>query len=85
MPLPPLRSRVAVPAFLASITLAMTAAPPAKAQISFYTAVDLALRNSHEVKMATADVDRAGLAQYFLQWGSDEGAVGLLGDDEFAG
>ena len=32
---------------------------PAKAQISFYTAVDLALRNSHEVKMAAADVDRA--------------------------
>lgn len=60
MPLPPLRSRVAVPAFLASITLAMTAAPLAKAQISFYTAVDLALRNSHEVKMAAADVDRAG-------------------------
>jgi outer membrane protein TolC len=37
----------------------MTAPPPAKAQISFYTAVDLALRNSHEVKMAAADVDRA--------------------------
>jgi outer membrane protein TolC len=49
-----------VPAFLAFITLAMTAASPAKAQISFYTAVDLALRNSHEVKMAAADVDRAG-------------------------
>ncbi len=60
MPLPPLRSRVVVPAFLAFITLAMTAAPLAKAQISFYTAVDLALRNSHEVKMAAADVDRAG-------------------------
>jgi outer membrane protein TolC len=43
----------------------MTAAQPAKAQISFYTAVDLALRNSHEVKMAAADVDRAtaGLSQ----------------------
>jgi outer membrane protein TolC len=43
----------------------MTTAPPAKAQISFYTAVDLALRNSHEVKMAAADVDRAaaGLRQ----------------------
>lgn len=27
--------------------------------MSFYTAVDLALRNSHEVKMAAADVDRA--------------------------
>ncbi|HZD75871.1 MAG TPA: TolC family protein [Acidobacteriaceae bacterium] len=66
MPHPPLRSRVAAPAFVAFITLAMTAAPPAKAQqISFYTAVDLALRNSHEVKMATADVDRAaaGLRQ----------------------
>jgi outer membrane protein TolC len=43
----------------------MTAAQPAKAQISFYTAVDLALRNSREMKMATADVDRAaaGLSQ----------------------
>jgi outer membrane protein TolC len=39
--------------------LAASAAPPAKAQISFYTAVDLALRNSHEVKMAAADVNRA--------------------------
>jgi outer membrane protein TolC len=40
-------------------------APPAKGQISFYTAVDLSLRNSHEVKMAAADVDRAaaGLRQ----------------------
>jgi outer membrane protein TolC len=37
----------------------MTATPPADAQISFYTAVDLALRNSHEVKMAAANVDRA--------------------------
>ena len=66
MPHPPLRSRVAAPAFAAFITLAMTAASPAKAQqISFYTAVDLALRNSHEVKIATADVDRAtaGLRQ----------------------
>jgi outer membrane protein TolC len=45
--------------------LSLTAPPPAKAQISFYTAVDLALRNSHEVKMAAADVDRAasGLRQ----------------------
>jgi outer membrane protein TolC len=43
----------------------MTTAPRAEAQISFYTAVDLALRNSHEVKMAAADVDRAaaGLRQ----------------------
>jgi outer membrane protein TolC len=37
----------------------MVAASPAKAQMSFYTAVDLTLRNSHEVKMAAADVDRA--------------------------
>jgi outer membrane protein TolC len=37
----------------------MVAASPAKAQMSFYTTVDLALRNSHEVKMAAADVDRA--------------------------
>jgi len=37
----------------------------ATAQVSFYTAVDLALRNSHEVKLAAADVDRAaaGLGQ----------------------
>jgi outer membrane protein TolC len=50
---------------LAIATLAITAAQPAKAQISFYTAVDLALRNSHEVKMAAADVERAaaGLRQ----------------------
>jgi outer membrane protein TolC len=40
-------------------SLAITMTQPAKAQISFYTAVDLALRNSHEVKMAAADVDRA--------------------------
>ena len=39
--------------------LALAAAPAAVAQISFYTAVDLALRNSHEVKLATADVQRA--------------------------
>jgi outer membrane protein TolC len=42
--------------------LAAGAAPPAKAQISFYTAVDLALRNSHEIKMAAADIDRAAAA-----------------------
>jgi outer membrane protein TolC len=61
----PLRSRIAAPALAAFAILAMTTAPPAKAQISFYTAVDLALRNSHEVKMAAADVDRAaaGLRQ----------------------
>ncbi len=45
--------------------LALAGARTAAAQISFYTAVDLALRNSHEVKIAVADVDRAaaGLAQ----------------------
>lgn len=50
---------------VAGAILAAAAAQPAKAQISFYTAVDLALRNSHEVKMAAADVDRAaaGLRQ----------------------
>ena len=65
MPYVPLRSRIAAPALAAFATLAMTTAPRAKAQISFYTAVDLALRNSHEVKMAAADVDRAaaGLRQ----------------------
>jgi outer membrane protein TolC len=56
LPLVPLRSRIAAPALAA---FAMMAAAPAKAQISFYTAVDLALRNSHDVKMAAADVDRA--------------------------
>lgn len=65
MPYVPLCSRVAAPALAAFAILAMTAAPSANAQISFYTAVDLALRNSHEVKMAAADVDRAtaGLSQ----------------------
>ena len=65
MPYVPLCSRVAAPALAAFAILAMTAAPSANAQISFYTAVDLALRNSHEVKMAAADVDRAaaGLRQ----------------------
>jgi outer membrane protein TolC len=65
LPYVPLCSRVATPALVAAAILAMTAAQPAKAQISFYTAVDLALRNSHEVKMAAADVDRAaaGLSQ----------------------
>jgi outer membrane protein TolC len=60
-PLPPVLfcSRVAAPVLVAIATLAMTATPPAEAQISFYTAVDLALRNSHEIKMAVADVDRA--------------------------
>ncbi|MFL6428990.1 MAG: TolC family protein [Acidobacteriaceae bacterium] len=54
-----------MPALAAFAILAITAPPPARAQVSFYTAVDLALRNSHEVKMAAADVDRAasGLSQ----------------------
>jgi outer membrane protein TolC len=56
LPYVPLRSRLAAPVLAA---FAMVAASPAKAQMSFYTAVDLALRNSHEVKMAAADVDRA--------------------------
>jgi outer membrane protein TolC len=46
-------------AALLTALLSLAACAPAKAQISFYTAVDLALRNSHEVKMAAADVDRA--------------------------
>ena len=59
MPYVPLRSRLAAPVLAAFAAFAMVAASPAKAQMSFYTAVDLALRNSHEVKMAAADVDRA--------------------------
>jgi outer membrane protein TolC len=59
LPHVPFCSRVALPASVALALLAASAAPPAKAQISFYTAVDLALRNSHEVKMAAADVNRA--------------------------
>ncbi|HEY2002578.1 MAG TPA: TolC family protein [Acidobacteriaceae bacterium] len=55
----PLRSRLAAPVLAAFAIFAMVAASPAKAQMSFYTAVDLTLRNSHEVKMAAADVDRA--------------------------
>jgi len=58
----PFRSRVAVPALVAIAALAIIRPQPARAQISFYTAVDLALRNSHEVKMAAADVDRAAAA-----------------------
>jgi outer membrane protein TolC len=52
-------------AALLTALLSLAACAPAKAQISFYTAVDLALRSSHEVKMAAADVDRAaaGLSQ----------------------
>ena len=52
-------------AALLTALLSLAACAPAKAQISFYTAVDLALRNSHEVKMAAADVERAaaGLSQ----------------------
>ena len=52
-------SRFAAPVLVALATLAITATPPAEAQIAFYTAVDLALRNSHEVKMAASNVDRA--------------------------
>jgi len=52
-------SRFAAPPLVALALLAMAATHPAEAQISFYTAVDLALRNSHEVKMASADVVRA--------------------------
>ena len=65
MPHVPACSRVAIPVLFAIATLVLAAAQPAKAQISFYTAVDLALRNSHEVKMAAAGVDRAaaGLSQ----------------------
>jgi outer membrane protein TolC len=52
-------------AALLTASLSLAACAPAQAQISFYTAVDLALRNSHEVKMAAADVERAdaGLSQ----------------------
>jgi outer membrane protein TolC len=51
-----------MPALVAIAALAIIRPQPARAQISFYTAVDLALRNSHEVKMAAADVDRAAAA-----------------------
>jgi outer membrane protein TolC len=51
-----------VPALVAFAALAITQPQPLRAQISFYTAVDLALRNSREVKMAAADVDRAAAA-----------------------
>jgi outer membrane protein TolC len=47
---------------VAFAALAITPPQRARAQISFYTAIDLALRNSHEVKMAAADVDRAAAA-----------------------
>jgi outer membrane protein TolC len=52
-------------AALLTAWLSLAVCSPARAQISFYTAVDLALRNSHEVKMAAADVERAaaGLSQ----------------------
>jgi outer membrane protein TolC len=59
LPYVPLRSRLAAPVLAAFAAFAMVATSPARAQMSFYTAVDLALRNSHEVKMAAADVDRA--------------------------
>ncbi|MDQ1694404.1 MAG: hypothetical protein QOH85_1939, partial [Acidobacteriaceae bacterium] len=55
MPRLPIMPRAA----LLTALLSLAACAPAKAQMSFYTAVDLALRNSHEVKMAAADVDRA--------------------------
>jgi outer membrane protein TolC len=44
---------------LASTVLLLPASIAASAQISFATAVDLTLRNSHEVRMAIADVNRA--------------------------
>ena len=46
---------------IASCTLAL-AVTPAVAQISFTTAIDLALRNSPKVMMAKADVDKAQAA-----------------------
>lgn len=58
MPSVPLCSRYVAPV-LVTVAILATAAPPAEAQVSFYTAIDLALRNSHEVKMALADVDHA--------------------------
>jgi outer membrane protein TolC len=59
LPYVPLRSRLDAPVLAAFAAFAMVATSPARAQMAFYTAVDLALRNSHEVKMAAADVDRA--------------------------
>jgi outer membrane protein TolC len=47
--------------FVASCTLAL-AVTPAVAQISFTTAIDLALKNSPRVLMAKADVDKAQAA-----------------------
>ena len=47
--------------FVASSTLAL-AVTPTVAQISFTTAIDLALRNSPKVMMAKADVDKAQAA-----------------------
>jgi outer membrane protein TolC len=44
---------------LAIAVLLLPATIAASAQISFATAIDLTLRNSHEVKMAMADVNRA--------------------------
>ncbi|MGI8769810.1 MAG: TolC family protein [Acidobacteriaceae bacterium] len=44
---------------LAAGVFLLPAAMPVSAQISFSTAVDLAVRNSHEIKMATSDVNRA--------------------------
>ncbi|HEY0794273.1 MAG TPA: TolC family protein [Acidisarcina sp.] len=42
--------------------LLLMASATSQAQVSLYTAVDLALRNSTSVRMATADVDRARAA-----------------------
>jgi outer membrane protein TolC len=47
---------------LGTFTAFLIAAAPARAQISFTSAVDLALRNSPRVKMAQADVDKARAA-----------------------
>jgi len=58
LPRVPLCSRYVAP-ILVTLAILATAAPSAEAQVSFYTAIDLALRNSHEVKMALADVDHA--------------------------
>ncbi|HWZ51390.1 MAG TPA: TolC family protein [Granulicella sp.] len=54
------KSRVG-PSILALAAL-LLASDPARAQISFTSAVDLALRNSPRVKMAQADVDKARAA-----------------------
>jgi outer membrane protein TolC len=50
------RSRCLLPILFCALALITT---PAVAQISFTTAIDLALKNSQRVKMAEADVDKA--------------------------